>query len=192
MPAICTIGHSNHAFPRFMDLLKMHHIEVVVDVRSMPWSKLYPHFRREALAATLPNHGKEYIFMGNALGGRSNDPSCLVRGRVSYAALAVSGPFQRGIFRVINAAQNRHLALMCSEQEPTDCHRTILVGRHLVQRGCEVNHILKSGDVETHAAAIQRLRTRLGINTNLFLGTDDLDAKAYEEQENCIAWRVPT
>ena len=31
---------------------------------------------------------------------------------------------------------------MCAEREPMDCHRTILVSRHLATRGVEIVHLL--------------------------------------------------
>ena len=44
MNTIKTIGHSNHAIERFVDLLKAGGVEAVVDVRSMPYSRRFPQF----------------------------------------------------------------------------------------------------------------------------------------------------
>jgi uncharacterized protein (DUF488 family) len=48
-----TIGHSNHSIGRFVELLRLHGIEIVCDVRSTPYSRFNPQFNRESLTAAL-------------------------------------------------------------------------------------------------------------------------------------------
>ncbi|MDO8673135.1 MAG: DUF488 domain-containing protein, partial [Dehalococcoidia bacterium] len=69
-PGIFTIGHSNHAFEAFVDLLRRHGIEVLVDVRSQPYSKYTPHFDHRNLEAAIANQGFKYMYLGKELGGR--------------------------------------------------------------------------------------------------------------------------
>ena len=188
---IYTIGHSNHAFGHFLGLLQRHGIELLADVRSTPYSRFNPQFRREPLAAALADSGIEYVFLGEELGARSKDRSCYEQGRVSYRKLAMSELFRRGIDRLLAAAADHRVAIMCAEKDPLDCHRTILVARELVERGISVAHILSSGEIESHEEAMARLRARLKLGANDLFGDADPDRQAYELRGQQIAYVDP-
>ena len=68
-----TIGHSNHPLEAFLDLLTRHRIEVLVDVRSSPYSRYASQFNREALRQPLHDRAVQYLFLGDLLGGRVED-----------------------------------------------------------------------------------------------------------------------
>lgn len=157
-PLVLTIGHSTHPAEVFLRLLLRHGIEEVVDVRSSPHSRYNPQFNRKTLQAALAGASVGYVFMGGELGGRPADPRCYDgEGRVQYDRLAETEAFHAGIRQVIQRAGERRVALMCSEKEPLDCHRTLLVARVLTARGVAVAHILADGNLEGHAAAMNRL-----------------------------------
>src|SRR5215475_16107430 len=102
---ISTVGHSNHPIQSFLDLLTRHTITAVADVRSTPYSRFNPQFRREKLQASLAEAGIQYVFLGAELGARSQDPSCYdADGRVSYAKLARTELFRSGIQRLITGS----------------------------------------------------------------------------------------
>lgn len=185
---IFTIGHSTHSEEVFLSLLKKHQIEAVVDVRSVPYSRHNPQFDKGALKPLLKSHGISYLHLGKELGARSDDPSCYVDGRVQYDRLARASIFQEGIGRVIDGATRMRVTLMCAEKDPLDCHRTILVARELERRGCEVTHILASGEVETHTATMARLLERLGQKPDMLNSLEELCDFAYAEQEKRIAY----
>jgi uncharacterized protein (DUF488 family) len=73
---IYSIGHSNHPIQEFLALLQRHEITAVADVRSVPYSRFNPQFRREKLQASLLGIGVHYVFLGEELGARSQDPAC--------------------------------------------------------------------------------------------------------------------
>ena len=186
---IYTVGHSNHPIERFIDLLRQHRIEAVADVRSSPFSRHNPQFTKAALQGSLRDAAIKYVFLGRELGARPSDPACYDRGAVSYDKLAATDAFNEGLSRVERGAADYRLALMCAERDPLDCHRTILVSRHLVERGARVLHILADGTVEAHEAAIGRLLDRLKMpTTDLFRTRDDLVREAYETQGSNIAY----
>lgn len=138
-------------------MLKRHGVAVLVDVRSVPFSRHASQFNHEALRTQLPGKGIDYVFLGRELGARPSDPECYENGRVSFARLAESELFRQGIRRVRELASERCVALMCAEKEPLDCHRTILVSATLHQLGVPVAHILPDGGIEPHADSMLRL-----------------------------------
>jgi uncharacterized protein (DUF488 family) len=187
---IHTVGHSNHPLAHFLQLLQGQGVTLLADVRSTPYSRFNPQFRKDPLASALAEAGIEYLFLGEELGARSKDKACYEHGRVSYRKLAATDLFRQGIDRLLDAAKTRTVAVMCAEKDPLDCHRTILVARELVKRGEPVAHILASGEVESHEQAMQRLRTRLKIDAaDLFGG--DVNEQAYELRGQQIAYVDP-
>ena len=154
---VLTVGHSNHPPETFVSLLQQHDVTTLADVRSTPYSRFNPQFNRKSLDAALQTHGIAYRFMGHALGGRPEDPSCYEDGRVRYDRLARTSLYREGIDRVVEAAKDERIALMCAEKEPLDCHRTLLVGRSLAARGVAVAHILADGMLEPHDDTMDRL-----------------------------------
>lgn len=187
---IYTVGHSNHPIAHFLELLRGSGVDLLADVRSTPYSRFNPQFRRDSLAAALGEHGIEYLFLGEELGARSKDASCYEDGRVSYRKLAATDLFQRGIERLLAAAKTHTVAIMCAEKDPLDCHRTILVARELVSRGEPVSHILASGEVAPHELVMQRLRDKLKIQPQDLFG-EDADEQAYELRGRQIAYVDP-
>ena len=187
---IYTIGHSNHPIDRFVALLQQHGIDAVADVRSTPYSRFNPQYRKERLQAALADAGIRYVFLGEERGARSKDPACYDEsGRVSYVRLAATDLFRRGIERLLTGMQNHRIAIMCAEREPLDCHRTILVARELEKAGVPVTHILKDGTLEPHRHAMERLASSQKLTeTDLFRTTDELIEDAYEKQGSQIAY----
>ena len=154
---VLTVGHSTHPLEAFVALLRRHAVTALADVRSTPYSRFNPHFNRKSLDRDMNARGIAYLFLGRALGGRPEDRSCYENGQVRYDCVARTALFREGIERVVRGAQDNRIALMCAEKEPLDCHRTILVGRSLVERGVAVAHILADGRLEPHDDAMDRL-----------------------------------
>jgi len=118
--AVYTIGHSNHPLTRFLQLLRVHRIDAIGDVRSAPYSRRHPWFGREALQRALHAHGIAYVFLGASLGARPSDPECTRDGRVSFARLAETPTFRAGLDRVLRGCASHRLALLCAEKEPLE------------------------------------------------------------------------
>jgi len=188
---VYTIGHSTHEPERFVELLGMHGITAVGDVRSHPYSRMNPQFNRELLKTTLAAGGIAYVFLGAELGARSEDRTCYEGGKVRYDRLAKTAPFRAGLERVREGMSRYKLALMCAEKEPLECHRGILVARHLEAAGIPVTHILADGSLEAHAAAMERLRGMLKLpESDLFRTAEDILEDAYRMQGERIAYEV--
>ena len=154
---ILTIGHSRHPLERFIALLQEAQVTALTDVRSAPLSRFSPHFNRGALAASLAAQDIVYVFLGKELGGRPQQQSLFTAGVADYEKMAASPEFRVGLARLTEAAERHRVAVMCSEADPLNCHRCLLVGRALAGGGIDVGHILASGAVVTHAQAEDRL-----------------------------------
>jgi len=172
-PVIYTIGHSNHAVERFIELLRAHAITALADVRTTPYSRRYPQFAREALAAELENAGVAYSWLGRELGGLRDD----------YAGVAQLPSFRAGLQRLIAGSERFRIAMMCAEREPSECHRGLLISPQLERAGASVAHVLANGSIETHAHTMDRLLDRFGLREgHLFRTRAELVEEALARQ----------
>jgi uncharacterized protein (DUF488 family) len=186
-----TIGHSDHRMFDFLRILRSHGITALVDVRSNPYSRLHPQFNRKVLAADLRKAKIAYVFLGEELGARRVETACYVDGRADYGSIAKLPIFQQGLQRVREGTRQYRIALMCAERDPIDCHRVILVCRHLRKEATTLQHIREDGSLEAHEDLEKRLVDRLEIEPDLFNGTQDFDQlleKAYDIQGQRIAY----
>lgn len=167
-----TIAHSTFSLETFAAALHRHQITAVADVRSFPYSKHVPHSAREVLGPFLRAQKIAYVFLGDALGARSQYASCYTDGRVDFQKVRQHENFLQGIARVEVGAEKFSLALMCGERDPLFCHRHLLITRHIVEtsvaknQSWQIEHILcnpsdGSTDIETHAALQERLISTL-------------------------------
>lgn len=150
MTTVHSIGHSNHAIERFIDLLRQHGVTTLVDVRSHPYSRWAPQFRKEALSRALTAAGIAYVFLGDALGGRPKGKEFYdAKGHVDYQRRSAAPGFQEGVDRVVEIAQTRAVAILCAEEDPTRCHRRSLVTPALQKKEIAVLHIRGDGRVQS-------------------------------------------
>lgn len=196
---IFTIGHSNHPWGKFVELLKMHAIDAVADVRSHPYSRYCPQFNREAVDKALRAEGIRYVYLGCELGGRpppepKTEPKSKERqfydekGKVIYEQIAGSDLFRQGLKRLLKGCKTYRIALMCAEQDPLVCHRMLLVARALDEEGIAVRHILADGKLETQEAALRR---KTDDKNSDFFPAEKTRA-AYFDQEKKVAYTRPT
>lgn len=145
---IYTIGHSNHNWDAFKELLTAKGIELLVDVRSRPVSRFAPFSNKSVFPTLLETVGIEYHFMGDLLGGRPDDSSLYdAAGKPDYHKMRVSDAFQEGMENLVIVAERATTVVMCSEGKPTKCHRRLLIGVELEEWGIGVLHILRDGRV---------------------------------------------
>ena len=151
---IWTIGHSTRSLEAFVDLLKEHRIETLVDIRSFPGSRRFPHFNKESLSRSLPDTGIAYKHMVG-LGGRrkpsKESPNIAWRHPSfrGYADYMQTEEFRDQIAILEELARTSRTAYMCSEAPWWKCHRA-LVSDFLKVRGWEVLHIMEGGKLTEH------------------------------------------
>lgn len=154
MARIRTIGHGQRALADFVALLSENAVATLVDVRSFPGSRRYPHFGKEALAAALSTAGVEYVHVPE-LGGRRREvagsPHTAIRVAAfrAYADHMATDAFRAGLARLEELARAKPTAYMCSETLWWRCHRRMISDRLTVD-GWEVIHILGPGKAEPH------------------------------------------
>ena len=188
-----TVGHSNHTIEVFIELLKRHKIGMVLDVRSAPYSRYCSQFDKGVLAAALPAGNIKYEYLGKELGARPDDPGCYEGGWVNFERAARRKEFKEGVERVLANMGRYSAALMCSEKEPLECHRTILICRSLKDYKLDIKHILEDGAIEDHHDAERRLVKLLKIERTLFepdLTESDLIEQAFDKQGRKISHKA--
>jgi uncharacterized protein (DUF488 family) len=149
---VWTVGHSTHPVDVLVELLRGQRIEALADVRSAPYSRHNPQFRKEKLRGSVEQAGLRYVWLGAELGGRPPEPKFYdVKGHARYDLVAETERFQTGLERLLTGAATYRVAIMCSEEDPARCHRRLLVTRALVARDVEVRHLRGDGSVLTEA-----------------------------------------
>src|SRR5690606_35206119 len=128
-------------------LLRRHRVETVADVRSRPYSRFAPQYRKEALAGALADAGIGYLFLGEELGGKPPRGE-VAAARLDYGTRIGEPAFQQGIARLLAAVRQARVALLCRERDPLDCHRLHLICRYLAPERLDIRHILPDGAIE--------------------------------------------
>jgi len=147
---IYSIGHSNQPIKEFIELLTQHGIETLIDVRSYPYSRYVSHFNGPELAKAVGYSKIKYLFMGKELGGRPDGEEFYdAEDHVLYNQVAESPFFLEGIERLEEIGKASRVAIMCSEEDPTSCHRHLLIGRVLAKQGISLLHIRGDGCIQT-------------------------------------------
>ena len=131
---IWTIGHSNRSVDTFLELLNEHRIQVLVDVRSFPTSKI-EHFKKEQMERWLPQHGVEYLWLGKELGGYRQS---------GYKRHMGTKLFREGIKQLLEIAKVKNTCIMCMEVNPKYCHRRF-ISAYLERKKGKVVHIIEKG-----------------------------------------------
>jgi uncharacterized protein (DUF488 family) len=150
-----TIGHSTRTLDELVSALHAHGIETLVDIRAFPMSRRLPHFNRESLERSLPEHGIRYIWI-KALGGyrkatRKDSPHTALRNASfrNYADYTLTPEFEHAAAELLEIANVSRTAYMCAERVYFRCHRMI-VSDWLVAHGHEVLHIDAEGPTRPH------------------------------------------
>jgi uncharacterized protein (DUF488 family) len=153
-PVILTIGHSTRPLDSFIDLLREHGVEEVVDIRTIPRSRRSPQFNRETLPDQLKAAGIGYIHLAG-LGGlrRAHRDSPNGGWRNSsfrgFADYMQTEEFKKTLSVLIDLSKRKHVVLMCAEALPWRCHRSLVADALKIQ-GIIVEHIMTTKKRQGH------------------------------------------
>lgn len=199
---IYTVGHSTYNIDYFIKLLRINNINCIIDVRSTPYSKYGPQYNRESLKKSLNEKGIYYIYMGKEFGARRNNRELYTKeGYLDFEKTSIDTDFKDGVYR-INQGINKgyRIAFMCTEKDPFDCHRCILVARQFKDAGLEVKNILPDGSCITQEEIEIRLLnkyfpdrnqvTLFNLVNNDGISEDKLIKDAYRLRNSEIGYKI--
>lgn len=139
--------------------------------------------------------------MGRFFGARQPDRKLYsAEGYLDFEKVSGSPDFLRAKENVrLGLTQGKRIVLLCTEKDPIDCHRAILVGRSFSLDGIEVSHILADGTIQTQAELDSRLLNRYfpdGDQLTLFsykhpASREEKIALAYRMRNEEIGYRLP-
>jgi len=198
---IYTVGHSTHSHEHFLELIKSKDINCVVDVRSVPFSRYANNYNKDVIKAFLNRNHLIYLYMGEELGARQSSPSLYTpEGYLDFEKTSKSKIFLSGIKRIMDGLEKKYsITLMCTEKDPIECHRAILVAKELIKNGCTVIHIMDNGQTQTQDQLEQRMLDHYFPNwgqQSLFeevesnLSRDELILKAYQLKNKEIGYSL--
>ena len=200
MGLLYTIGHSQHEFGYFSNLLKIYDINYLLDVRSTPYSKYAETYNKELLSSLLSTKGIKYSFMGKFFGARPDNTELYnEEGYLDFEKVSYSDLFIKGIESVnLGLKRGNNIVLMCTEKDPIDCHRAIMVARAFSLRGIDVKHILPNGKYQTQQELDERLldkyfpdRAQLSIfNYDKVISAEENIKLAYRERNKEIGYHL--
>ena len=200
MGELFTIGHSQHSINYFIDLLNKYGIDYLLDVRSTPYSRYAEQYNKENISRDLSFANIKYFFMGKYFGARPNNMELYnSKGYLDFEKVRKSEDFNKGIENVILGLNQGHrIALMCTEKEPIDCHRAILVARAFEMRMIDVNHILSNGRILTQKQLDEQLlqkyfpdRRQLSLFTNeKEMSEQEYLTEAYKKRNGEIGYYI--
>jgi uncharacterized protein (DUF488 family) len=190
--SVLTIGHSTHTYERFLKLLRGAGVTAVADVRTSPYSRHFPQFNRDTLKQELRADNIAYSFLGKELGGRPSGHQFYCEGVADYEKMASTEEFRKGLDRVVEGTKKYRIAMMCSEHDPLDCHRCLLVARALTERGVEVKHVLSDGRLVSQSDIENRLLDIAGReNDDMFAPREERLGDAYRRRARKVAFADP-
>jgi uncharacterized protein (DUF488 family) len=151
---IFTIGHSTRTLEAFIAVLLSHRVHAIADVRLIPKSRRYPHFRDDELSRSLPEHGIEYHTCRDLGGRRRPRPDSVNTGWRNesfrgYADYMQTPQFDSALEELVKLARQTRTAIMCAEAVPWRCHRSLIADALLV-RGWQVLDIYDERKATPH------------------------------------------
>lgn len=150
-----TIGHSNHTFTEFISILKAHHINLIVDVRTIPKSRHVLWANKDVLKKKLAQYKISYKHFPKLGGLRSTNKQSIntawrnksFRGFADYMQTSSFYSALKVLLALIK--KNRKVAIMCAEAVPWRCHRSLIADAALI-RHFKVEHIMSKTLIRKH------------------------------------------
>ena len=146
---IFAIGHSNYPYDKLIEMIKKYGIDCVVDIRETPYSKYNTQYNREVLRENLKSSGFTYVYMGHEFGAkRQTKESYNDDGYADFEKVIKEESFLKGIERITKGLQMGYkIVLLGAMQEPIRCHRSIMLGKYLNEKGFDVKYIMHEGNI---------------------------------------------
>ncbi len=152
---VYTIGHSTHPIEKFIEMLKVHDVKLIADVRTIPRSRHNPQYNNDALSASLRQNHIGYVPLPGLGGLRHAKKDSPNRGWENdsfrgFADYMQTEGFEKALSELMKTAGKQRTAVLCAEALPWRCHRS-LIADALVVRGIKVMHIMSRTSAKEHA-----------------------------------------
>ena len=139
---IYTIGYSGYGNQpeQLIKELQSRGINVLIDVRSNPYSARFDGYNKEKFKKTLNNAGIIYRHYAKYFGAKQENSDYYSKfdgeeDRIDYDIFTKSDDFKQGVKNLERIVAHGLIpVLMCSEKDPIDCHRAIMIGRVLTNK----------------------------------------------------------
>ena len=146
------MGHSTRNFSDFLEILKIHNIELVVDVRKFPCSKKFPHFNKENLEKGLSKDKIQYINYPK-LGGFRKE---------GYQIFSQTKEFSDCIKELQEEIDSKNTVILCAEILWWRCHRKY-IAKTLSSKGFEVIHISDKNKIQKHISGKKEIEEKMKV-----------------------------
>jgi uncharacterized protein (DUF488 family) len=135
-----TIGYEGYDHSEWMSTLAENEVEAVVDVRDVPLSRKRG-FSKSQLATALECVGIEYLHL-RALGNPRSYREALKHGMdfKTFAGefLSLLDEREEALGEVLSRAQESRVCLLCFEEDPQRCHRSLVADRLSSRSGGQI------------------------------------------------------
>ena len=164
-----------------------------------PFSKYTPQFNETNIKSELNKRGIYYLKMGNEFGARrSNIELYTIDGYLDFEKTRKDIEFLKGVERIKQGCNKGfNITLMCTEKDPFDCHRTIMVSKGLKDNGIIINHILPNKELQSQDKIEKRLldkyypnRLQLSFDTTNNLTDEEMIEEAYRKRNKEIGYSI--
>ena len=190
---IFTIGYAGFSVHEFVDALSFHRVSVVIDVRSVPFSRYAPKYDAPVISKRLESRNICYKHFPREFGSRQQDRNFYHHnGYMDFEKFAESSQFRNGVDKILEGMNHDYIfALMCAEKDPINCHRAILVARAFHKLKKTVIHIMPYGESIPHKELEIRLLAKYCPEmTREVLFASDWLSEAYRRCNEKIGWRL--
>lgn len=197
MKEIFTIGYAGFELAELVSVLQAYGVNSLIDVRSSPYSKYYSDYNIDNLRTELNKMNIAYRNYKSEFGARQTEKQYYPNGYMDFSLFTRSEAFRSGLDRLCNACGlGYRFVLMCSEKDPVDCHRAIMVAREFYNIGYDIKHILPDGGIMTQAQIERRLvdmyypdSDQLSLLDNA-LSWEEMVSNSYAFQNRKIGYRL--
>lgn len=197
--SLLTIGHSKLELDTFLKYLNKYTVNYLIDVRSVPLSKFAPCYNRDIIKVFLNKNNINYVFMGASFGARPSDRSLYNNeGYLDFNRVINSESFISSMESIKKGlASKNNIALMCTEKDPIDCHRAIMITRAFALHNISSFHILNDGSLTTQEDIDERLldiyfpnRYQVSLFDSENLTREEMLSEAYKLRNKKIGYII--
>lgn len=166
---VFTMGAGDMALEHLSRRIEARQIDVLVDVRTPPFSiqrlKVMPKPLSEHLAA----RDIRYLNLSEDLGDRPNDVSIRTQGCVDYIKYCSRKRTQDALLRLVHAhTQGLRVVVLDREDDPIYAHRVRCVGSWLHAHGIEPVHLTRHDTIMSHddvCAILRRMHAPMHLSS---------------------------